>query len=350
MTKKQRVMQAIRHQESDKVPKGETAIDGELANRLLGTSYPLDYQHFERDRQVRELLHIDLINLGDWPAEKIGTDGEGGTIFRSLYGYEYRYSGQSKQVVKPPLDDIKEAASYPVPDITKVSGSLISRFAEQTDLYIFAQIGGPVSMLDEMFEMEDFLVYCLTDTKQMCTMAERVMEFEIAKAKLFLDSGADAVLLADDIAYNGGLFLPPSVMQELVYPFYASAVAEIKKYRDVPVFFHSDGNLHSELGVVVACGFDGLHSLQPSAGMDIGRIKKEYGDVLCLMGNIDLDYVMTFASPAEVAATVERTIDIAAPGGGFILSTCNSLVNAVPPENALAMYRTAESYGGSSDE
>ena len=96
---------------------------------------------------------------------------------------------------------------------------------------------------------------------------------------------------------------------------------------------------------IVTCGFDGLHSLQPSAGMDIGEIKRRYGDVFCLMGNIDLDYVMTMATPTEVEEEVKRTLDIAAPGGGYVLSTCNALIDAIPDDNALAMYQTADRYG-----
>jgi uroporphyrinogen decarboxylase len=199
-------------------------------------------------------------------------------------------------------------------------------------------------MLDEMFPMEDYMVYCLTNTKEMRILGEKVMEHEISKAKLFIDSGADAVLIADDIAFNSGVFLPPNIMEELVYPFYKAAVREIKKHKDVPVFFHSDGDLRKVMHKIIDAGFDGIHSLQPSAGMDIAQIKKDYGDVLCLMGNIDLDYVMTFASPREVEEAVRRTIDAAAPGGGFILSTCNTLIDAIPTENALAMYRTAQEY------
>lgn len=47
MTHKERVWAAIHHQQSDCVPKGESWIDGRLANRLMGTDYPTDYQHFE---------------------------------------------------------------------------------------------------------------------------------------------------------------------------------------------------------------------------------------------------------------------------------------------------------------
>jgi len=345
MTRRERVMTAIRHKEPDRVPKGEMWIEGSLANRILKTAYPLDYQHYERDRHIREFLNIDLINLGDWPSEEIGTDTNGNKKFRSIYGYEYVNSGKSKHIVRPPINDIEDACRYIIPDINRVSGKIISDFKDTTDFFIFAQIGGPVSMLDEMFPMEDFMVYCMTNTKEMRIIGEKVMEYEIAKAKLFLDCGADAVLVGDDIAFNSGVFLPPHIMEEIVYPLHKEAVRQIKKYKDVPVFLHSDGDLRKVMDKVVESDFDGFQSVQPSAGMDIALIKKEYGDSLCLMGNIDLDYVMTFASPQEVAYTIQRTIDIAAPGGGYILSTCNSFIDAIPVENALSMYRTAHEYG-----
>jgi len=96
---------------------------------------------------------------------------------------------------------------------------------------------------------------------------------------------------------------------------------------------------------IAACGFAGLHSLQPSAGIDISVIKKRYGKDFVLVGNIDLDYVMTMAAPDEVAEVVMKTIDAAAPGAGFILSTCNTPIQAVPPADALAIYETAHRYG-----
>ena len=117
---------------------------------------------------------------------------------------------------------------------------------------------------------------------------------------------------------------------------------EIKAYKDVPVFAHSDGDLNSVMHKYVELGFDGIQSLQPSANMDIAQIKREYGDQLCLWGNIDLNYVMCFASPEEVKRVVQEIISIAGDNGGFILSTCNSMVDCIPPENVLAMMEAAE--------
>ena len=111
----------------------------------------------------------------------------------------------------------------------------------------------------------------------------------------------------------------------------------MKAFKDVPVIFHSDGYLYDALPDIVNCGFDAIQSLQPSAGMDIERVKKEFGDKLCLIGNVDLNYLLPFGTPQEVEKEVKELVDKAGPDG-FILSTCNILTDAVKVENAKAMY------------
>ena len=341
MTKKERVLAAIHHQGTDRVPKGEVYIEPAVCNRLLGKAYPPEHQMFERDVAVRQLLYMDLINVGDWPSWAVGTDEAGRTVYRSNYGYDY-VQGASKHVIRPPVEDIENADSYKKPDISRVDPTLIRRCARETDLFVIAQICGPVSMLDEMFEMEDYMVYCLTNPDEICSIADKVIDYEIEKAKLFLDSGADAILMTDDIALNSGTFLPPSTMERLVFPYFKRIVEEIKAYKDVPVLAHSDGNLNSVLQKYVACGFDGLQSLQSSAGMDLAQIKADYGRALCLWGNLDLDYLMCFGTPEEVRAATRQAIEIGGWDGGFILSTCNTLIDAIPTENILAMIEAPE--------
>lgn len=341
MTKKERVLAVSKHKPVDRIPKGEIWIDGNLANNIMGTNYPTDYQHFERDKHIREILNMDIVNVGDWPQREIGIDGKGNIVYLSNYGYEFIVS-VSKHITKPPIEDIEDAGKYVKPDIKNVNPAIITRYAKETDLFIFAQIGGPVSMLNEMFPMEDYMIYCLTNPYQIKSITDKVMDYEIQKAKLFIDNGADGIFFADDIAFNTGTFLPPHIMDELVWPYYKNVVNEIKAYKDIPVFAHSDGNLNSVLHKYVEAGFDGLQSLQPSAGMNISEIKAKYGDDLCLWGNIDLDYVMCFAKPDEVKKVVRQTIDIAGKNSGYILSTCNSMVDSIPPENVLAMMEEAE--------
>jgi uroporphyrinogen decarboxylase len=339
------VQTTLAHREPDRVPAGEISIEAGFANRLLGTAFPGDYQHYGRDRLVRERLEADFVNMGDWPAYDLGVDERGYRVYRSAYGDQYAVAGHSRHIVRPLVASMDDARSYRVPDPAQVTGELVRQFAADGEMFVFGQVGGPVTILDEALGMEEYMIAALENTNEIQLLSEAVMSFEAEKAGTLLEAGADAILVGDDIAFNSGPFLPPRVMRQVVYPLYRWLIADIKGRRNVPVFLHSDGQLTPVLEEIVACGFDGLHSLQPSAGMDISEIKKRYGKDLVLVGNIDLDYVMTMAPPAEVQEVVMRTIDAAAPGGGFILSTCNALIDAVPPANALAMYETARRYG-----
>jgi len=320
-------------------------IEGRLVEALLGTEHARKLAPFTRDLEVRELLGMDLVHIHEFPMEVVGQSDKGYPIYRSVLGDEHVITEGSSHLVRPALTDIDQARSYPVPDIRKATTQKLDWFRSHGDLFRMCQIGGPVSSLDWMLGTENYLIYSISDTTAVLALTEKVMEFEIARAKLFLDHGAQAIMIADDIAYNRGLFLPPRIMDVLAYPFYREMIREIKAHRDVPVFLHTDGDIRLALERIVECGFNGLQSLQPSAGMDIAEVKRRYGDVLCLMGNMDLDRLMPFGTPEEIESQVRWLCETIGPGGGFILSTCNILINAIPPENALAMYWAAEKYG-----
>jgi len=345
MTKKERVALAINHKEPDKVPKGEIAIDDSLTRKLIGAGRHDQLGPLGSELAARELLNMDIAFVNDFPVKVVGQTEEGYDIIQGPFGNQMVDNGKSSHNFKPLVDDIEDADNYDVPDMNWCPTEKLDFYKENSDMYLVAQIGGPASNVYLCMGMEDYMVYSLTNTKEIGIIAERIMEYEIERAKTFLDHGADAILIADDIAFNSGPFLPPAIMDQIVYPYLKWAVNEIKKYKDVPVFMHTDGYIYDVMDKIIECGFDGLQSLQPSSGMDIAKIKANYGKDLCLMGNIDLDYLLTFGSPQEVEDEVKRVIDIAAPGGGFILSSCNILVDIVKPENALAMYNCAEKYG-----
>lgn len=95
---------------------------------------------------------------------------------------------------------------------------------------------------------------------------------------------------------------------------------------------------------LICAGINGLHSLDPSAGVDIGLVKKLYGGRLVLVGNIDCGSLLSFGEPEEVKRVVRETLAKAAPGGGYILSSSNSLHRGVRIENVLAMIEEAKKY------
>ncbi len=134
----------------------------------------------------------------------------------------------------------------------------------------------------------------------------------------------------------------PQIMDCFAWPFYKKMIGRIRAARNVPVFLHTDGDIRAVLPQIADCGFDGLQSLQPSANVDILAVKRQYGNRLCLWGNLDLDRLMTAGTPLEVVEQTRWLCRNIGYDGGFILSTCNILIDAIPIENVTAMYTAAE--------
>ena len=80
------------------------------------------------------------------------------------------------------------------------------------------------------------------------------------------------------------------------------------------------------------------------SGMDPVKLKKEFGKHLCFHGAIDIQQTMVTGSPDDVRAEVRNRIDTLGPEG-YILSPSHTLQPDTPPENFVAMYEEAISYG-----
>ena len=108
---------------------------------------------------------------------------------------------------------------------------------------------------------------------------------------------------------------------------------------------HTDGYINPILeDLVNIAKVDGLHSLDPSAGVDIKEVKERYGDRLILHGNISVDNLAT-KSVTEIVEETKTVIQAASPGGGHILSSSNSWYGGVKLDNCYAMVETGRKYG-----
>ncbi len=128
--------------------------------------------------------------------------------------------------------------------------------------------------------------------------------------------------------------------EEFMKPYQMIVANEIRK----PWIFHSDGNLFPILDGLVTLGMNAMHPVQPSA-MDINKLKEKYGDRVCIVGNIDLDYTLTRGTPEETEAEVKDRIEKVGKGGGYIISSANSVTDYCKVENVWAMSRAIRKYG-----
>ncbi|HWU41627.1 MAG TPA: uroporphyrinogen decarboxylase family protein, partial [Candidatus Acidoferrum sp.] len=148
---------------------------------------------------------------------------------------------------------------------------------------------------------------------------------------------------ADDIAFKTQLLVSPRVLRMHVFPWYMK-MNQLAHAKDCLVVYHSDGALQEVMEDIIACRFDGLNPIEPPA-MDINAIKREYGSRISIIGNIDLGYTLTRGTPQEVREEVRQRIHDLAPGGGYAVSSSNSIPEYVPLANFNAMREATFEYG-----
>jgi hypothetical protein len=159
-----------------------------------------------------------------------------------------------------------------------------------------------------------------------------------------LERGVDGIWGGVDWASNQRPVFSPRHFRQFVFPRLQHIVDLCHRY-GVPYIKHTDGNVNSLLDDLVAAGVDAFQAIQPTAGMDIVQLKRDYCEHLVLIGNIDCSTVLVNGPEEAVRAQTEAIIRAAAPGGGFLLSSSNSIHPGVKPEYYLAMLDTARQVG-----
>lgn len=125
-----------------------------------------------------------------------------------------------------------------------------------------------------------------------------------------------------------------------------AAFIELAHRHNLKVMHHTCGSVVELIPDFIGCGLDVLQSLQPqAAGMDLGRLRREFGRDLCFQGGIDIQGVLPHGTPAEVREHVRSRLEAAGTEGGYILGTAHNLQPDTPLANVLALFEAYEEFG-----
>ena len=152
-----------------------------------------------------------------------------------------------------------------------------------------------------------------------------------------------ALLLCSDMAYTEGTMVSPKQLRQYLFPW-IEEMTSIAHGAGMPFILHSDGRLYDVLEDLIAIGVDAINPIEPKA-MDINFLKEEYAGRLAIFGNIDLGSTLVLGTPDDVRAEVRQRIIDLAPGGGYGVSSSNSIARYVPAENYHAMREATFEYG-----
>jgi len=174
-------------------------------------------------------------------------------------------------------------------------------------------------------------------------LARITTNFLLALMDMAVTKGADLIFMDGDLADNRTTYMSPDHYRKYLKPFYHEICANARK-RGVPICKHTDGNMWPILDDMVESGFDGFHPFEPGP-MDIVEAKKHLKGKACVIGNIDCGRLLPFGLEDEVDAVVKNTIQKVAPGGGYVLTSSNSIHPGCKAENVIAMFKAAKKYG-----
>jgi uroporphyrinogen decarboxylase len=334
MTPRERVLTALSRREPDRVPYLELGVDRALAQRLLGWREPstqranLESQPYTAAEAKEVARHLGLDNLSfvlraPVYAEKLA--GKEGRLFYGAGRIRSRADLGILALPDPEDDELYREAR---------------EFAAQKDEYAacFVTRAGIFPVLLSM-GIEAFSTAVYDDRGLVEELLDRYYAWSVAVARRVRDLGFDIYITTDDMAYKTAPYFSPALFRELVLPRYRALAREVT----LPWVVHSDGNILPFLDDLVDVGIAGIHPLENGA-VDIRAIKRDYGGRLCLLGNVDLN-LLGAGPPEAVDAEVRGLIRDLAPGGGYILTSGNSLAGYCLPENVRALAAAARRYG-----
>jgi uroporphyrinogen decarboxylase len=160
-----------------------------------------------------------------------------------------------------------------------------------------------------------------------------------------IEAGVDGIIGGNDWCFKSGPMFSPANFRTYFVP-HLHRIVELCHSYGVPYIKHLDGNTTKLLDMLInEVGIDAHHPIEPDAGMDIYSLKKQYGDRITLIGNLDCGELLSCGTPQQV---IERALTLlrgVSAGGGYIFSSSNSIHDGVKLENLYAMLDTVKDYG-----
>lgn len=315
-------MAALRREQPDRVPWVEGGFDRAMQVALMG----------------RENFLPEELNAA------IGLDSVNAEFLPPIFAQHELHDGVN--FVGAPLihgrDDLEKVV-LPDPDdrsLYRAAEELAQR--NQGRYAVIAKMRMGSSPLLLSMGLEGFAFALADDPGVVDTVLGRYADWTIAVVNRLRDAGVDGVWTFDDMAYKTGPMFSAQVLRDVLMP-HLRRVADAIKGQRLPWIFHSDGNIMPLLEDLLSLGMDGLHPLEPGA-MDMEAVKRDYGHRVCLIGNIDLHYTLTRGTPEEVDAEVKRRIEVIGKGGGYMISSANSITSYCKLENVRAMVSAIRKY------
>ena len=170
-------------------------------------------------------------------------------------------------------------------------------------------------------------------------------EWAFTRVAKYVAYGVDLVGVGGDFSGNRPL-LSPETYRTFIVP-------EVRRVSDR---LHasgrfavqaSDGDLWPVIDdFLMGSGADGYLEIDARAGMDLKRLKTEYGSRITFFGNMDCGTVLSTATPEEIHRETFECLEDGSGDGGHVFCASNAITASVPLESYLAMVNAYREFTG----
>lgn len=188
----------------------------------------------------------------------------------------------------------------------------------------------------------------LLDPERLCVIFDRLLEFYFALGDILFDEVgeyADVVICSDDISGQNGPLISPELYRKYIKPRQSKLFNYVKSKTKAKLMYHTCGTVIPFVDDLIDIGVDILNPVQTSAtGMDLKLLKEKFKGKIAFWGGIDTQKVLPFGTVSDVEEEVDRVIKELGHGGGYVLNSVHNIQPGVKPENIVAMFNRAKAF------
>lgn len=336
LSSEERILRVLNRREPDRVPHFEWIVDRKVRTALV----PGCKSHNEF---AVAMDHDAVLIEVSYRKERVAPDK-----WKTEWGYVLQDSEEEHGVeIASPISTMEDFERYAAPDPHEpwryqAVEEAVRDYAGKKAVIV--HLNDAFSLPRYLMGYENLLMGIAADPALVTALVELSVRINLAMAKEVAARGVKIVYTGDDFAGDSGPLMSPAHFRDLFAPGLTRVIGGFKEL-GLLVIKHTDGNLWPIIDMIVDSGIDCLDPIDPIAGMDLGEVKARYGRRIALKGNVDCAHLMTLGTPEQVAAATKEALRKGAPGGGYILSSSNSIHSTVKPENYMALMRTLKEYG-----
>ena len=324
---KQKVMSAIQHKPSGKVPYN-VELASEKRSQLCAEIGISESEYF-----VWAGNHIEKTDFNTGEYIKPG-------YYKDNFGVVWDRSGLDKDIgiVEEKLVTEDNFVNYRSPDVRLelVTNKVKASIGNGLDTFKLGKIS--MTLFERAWSLrglEELLMDFYLNPALVNHLLDQILEYNVKILDIALEHDIDGIYFGDDFGTQTSLIMSPDTWRKFIKPRYKLMFSMVKAKGKITAL-HSCGNIGVILSDLIDIGLDIYQTVQPEV-YDLADLKDEFGKDLSFWGGISTQKLLPYARKMELIDEVKRTIHVMSKDGGYIASPTHQVTPDVSNENVLTL-------------